>query len=195
MQSKNLYTGDTVIASCRPNSPAAKAQFKGGDRIVEIGGRKVARSAEVKQEISRHYAGDKLHFAVMRGDKRIEADLELTAKLEAFQHGFLGILPLRDGDDAGVTVRYVYPGSPAAEAKIEAGDLIVSAGGDAMVDPDELRSAISGFEPGMGLELEIRHKDQTRKLNLKMAELPERPAASDPPAGAEQDRARPGTEA
>ena len=66
------------------------------------------------------------HFVVLRGDKRIEADLELIAKLEPFQHGFLGILPLRDGDDAGVTVRYVYPGSPAAEAKIEPGDVIVS---------------------------------------------------------------------
>ena len=121
MQSKNLYTGDTVIASCRPNSPAAKAQFKAGDRIVEIGGHKVARSAEVKQEISRHYAGEKVRFAVLRGEKRIEADLELISKLEPFQHGFLGILPVRDGGDAGITVRYVYPGSPAAEAKIEAG--------------------------------------------------------------------------
>ena len=183
MQSKNLYTGDTVIASCRPNSPAAKAQFKGGDRIVEIGGRKVARAAEVKQEISRHYAGDKVHFVVMRGDKRIEADLELISKLEPFQHGFLGILPLRNGDDAGVTVRYVYPGSPAAEAKIEAGDVIVSAAGDAVVDPDELRSAISGFEPGMSLELEVRHKDQTRKVSLKMAELPsDLPPPTLPPA-------------
>ena len=172
MQSKNLYTGDTVIASCRPNSPAAKAQFKGGDRIVEIGGRKVSRSADVKQEISRHYAGDKLHFVVLRGDKRIEADLVLSSTLEPFQHGFLGVLPLRDGDDAGVTVRYVYPGSPAAAAKIEPGDLIVSVAGDTVVDPDELRSAISGLEPGMDLDLEVRHKDQTRKISLRMAELP-----------------------
>ena len=178
MQSKNLYTGDTVIASCRPNSPAAKAKFKGGDRIVEIGGRKVARAAEVKQEISRHYAGDKVRFVVLRGDKRIEADLELTSKLEPYQHGFLGILPLRDGHDAGVTVRYVYPGSPAAEAKIEAGDVIVSAADDAVVDADELRSAVSAFEPGMDLKLEVRHQDRgartadRRKLSLKMAELP-----------------------
>ncbi|MGO9109253.1 MAG: PDZ domain-containing protein [Thermoguttaceae bacterium] len=171
MQAKNLYTGDTMIASCRPNSPAARAQFKAGDRIVEIGGRKIARAAEVKQEISRHYAGDKVHFVVLRGEKRIEADLELTSKLEPFQHGFLGILPIRSGDDAGVTVRYVYPDSPAAEAKIEPGDLIVSAAGDAVLDPDELRSAIAGFEPGMGLELEVRHNDQTRKVNLKMVEL------------------------
>ena len=183
MQSKNLYTGDTVIASCRPNSPAAKAQFKGGDRIVEIGGRKVIRSAEVKQEISRHYAGDKVHFVVMRGDKRIEADLELSSKLEPFQHGFLGILPLRDGDDAGATVRYVYPGSPAAEAKIEAGDVILTAAGDAVADPDELRMAISGLEPGMSLDLEVSRKDHTRKVSLKMAELPsDLPPPTLPPA-------------
>jgi serine protease Do len=172
MQSKNLFTGDTVIASCRPNSPAAKANFKAGDRIVEIGGKAITRSGEVKQEISRHYAGDKLRFVVLRGGKRIEADLELTSKLDAFQHGFLGILPLRNGDDLGVTVRYVYPGSPAADAKIEAGDVIGSVGGDTMVDADELRSTVSGFEPGMNLELEVRHKDQTRKVTLKLAELP-----------------------
>ena len=77
-----------------------------------------------------------MHFVVLRGDKRIEADLELTSKLEPFQHGFLGILPFRSGDDAGVTVRYVYPGSPAAEAKIEPGDVIVSAAGDAVVDAE-----------------------------------------------------------
>ncbi len=183
MQSKNLYTGDTVIASCRPNSPAAKAQFKAGDRIVEIGDRKVTRSAEVKQEISRRYAGDKVHFVILRGEKRIEADLELTSKLDAFQHGFLGILPLRNGDEAGITVRYVYPGSPAAEAKLEPGDRIVSAAGDAVVDPDELRSALSGLEPGMSLELEVRHKDQTRKVSLKMAELPtDLPPQTLPPA-------------
>ncbi len=183
MQSKNLYTGNTVIGSCRPNSPAAKAGFKGGDCIVEIGGHKIARAAEVKQEISRHYAGDKLHFVVMRGDKRIEADLELISRLEPFQHGFLGILPLRDGEDAGATVRYVYPGSPAAEAKIEPGDVIESVAGDDVMDPDELRSGVSAFEPGMAMELEVRHKDKTRKLTVKMAELPvDLPPAALPPA-------------
>ena len=189
MQSKNLYTGNTVIGSCRPNSPAAKAGFKGGDCIVEIGGHKIARAAEVKQEISRHYAGDKLHFVVMRGDKRIEADLELISRLEPFQHGFLGILPLRDGEDAGATVRYVYPGSPAAEAKIEPGDVIESVAGDDVMDPDELRSGVSAFEPGMAMELEVRHKDKTRKLTVKMAELPvDLPPAALP--GAFENRVR-----
>ncbi|MEI8373115.1 MAG: PDZ domain-containing protein [Planctomycetota bacterium] len=191
IQSKNSYTGDTVIASCRPNSPAAKAQFKAGDRIVEIGGRKVTRSAEVKQEISRRYAGDKVHFVILRGEKRIEADLELISKLDAFQHGFLGILPSRNGDEAGITVRYVYPGSPADEVKLEPGDRIVSAAGDAVVDPDELRSALSGLEPGMSLELEVRHKDQTRKVSLKMAELPtDLPPQTLPPSRSKSEPGR-----
>ena len=177
LQSKNLLTGDTVIASVRPNSPAAKAGFKGGDRIVEIGGRKISRTGEVKQEISRHYAGDKVHFVVLRAVKRIEADLVLVSKLEAYQHGFLGILPLRGsqdkgGDGKGCVVRYVYPASPAAEAKIEPGDVIVSVAGDEVEDRNDLHAAISGLEPGMKVELEVRHRDQSRKVSIRLAELP-----------------------
>jgi serine protease Do len=172
MQSKNQFTGDTVIASCRPNSPASKAGFKGGDRIVEIGGRKVTRTGEIKTEISRHYAGDKVHFVVQRGDKRIESELVLVSKLEAYQHGFLGILPMRASDELGAVVRYVYPGSPAAEAKIEPGDVIESIAGESVEDRDALHGQISGFEPGMSVELEVRHKDKTRKVTVRLAELP-----------------------
>jgi serine protease Do len=172
LQSKNQVTGDTVIASVRPNSPAAKARFRAGDRIVEIGGRKISRTGEVKQEISRHYAGDKVHFAVLRGAKRIEADLVLVSKLEAYQHGFFGILPFRVGDEPGAAVRYVYPGSPAAEAKIEPGDVIVSVAGEEVEDGDALHAAISAFEPGMSVELEVGRKGKLRKVTVRLAELP-----------------------
>ncbi len=172
MQSKNLFTGDTVIASCRPNSPASKAGFKAGDRIIEIGGRKISRTGEVKQEISRRYAGDKLHFAIMRGDRRIEADLVLASKLETYQHGFLGILPMRGGEQKGAAVRYVYPGSPAAEAKIEPDDVIASVAGVKVEDRDALNSRISELEPGMNAELEVLHKGKSRKVAVRLAALP-----------------------
>ncbi len=95
LQSKNLYTGDTRLASCRPNSPAAKAGFQAGDRIVEIAGRQVSRAADVKQEIGRRYAGDKIRIVALRGQQRIEREVELVPKLEPYRHGFLGILPER----------------------------------------------------------------------------------------------------
>lgn len=73
----NLYTGEPVIAVARPNSPAAKAGLKKGDRIVEIDGRKIRRAAEVKQEVSRRYAGDKIRLVVFRDGKRVKCEVEL----------------------------------------------------------------------------------------------------------------------
>ena len=75
-----------------------------------------AFAAEVRQWISRRYAGDTIKVAIFRGDKRIEADLELVAKLEPYRHPALGVLPMRV--DKGVVVRWVYPQSPAATAGI-----------------------------------------------------------------------------
>ena len=86
LKSRDLFAGDTDIAACRPNSPADKAGFKAGDRIVEISGRKVTRPAEIKEEINRRYAGDKITVVVLRGKKRIQAELELFDKLDPYQH-------------------------------------------------------------------------------------------------------------
>lgn len=120
----------------------------------------------------------------------------LVSKLEAYQHGFLGILPMRGGDEFGVIVRYVYPGSPAAEAKIEPGDVISSAAGEDVDDRDALHAAISAFEPGMSVELEIRHKDKPRKLTVRLAELPaDLPPATLPAARPPAGPAAPGAKA
>jgi len=104
---------------------------------VAVDGRKVELAAQVKEEIGRRYAGDTLHLAVTRGSERIERDVELVARLDPYEHPFLGILPMRaapadgknardgKGDGAGVKVRYVYPESPAAQAGVAPGDVIV----------------------------------------------------------------------
>ncbi len=52
-----------VIAACRPHSPASEADLHAGDTIVEIDGKPVARQSQFKQELSRHYAGDRVRLA------------------------------------------------------------------------------------------------------------------------------------
>ncbi len=81
MKGSNLYAADPVIAHCRQKSPAAEAGLKGGDRVIEIDGRKILRMADLKQELGRYYAGDTVRVTVLRGRQRIERELRLVAKL------------------------------------------------------------------------------------------------------------------
>ena len=177
-------TGPAVIAACHPNSPAAKAGLKTGDKIAEIEGRKIRRAIEVKSEISRRYAGDTIHVVVLRDEKRMERALELVAKLEPYQHAFLGVLPLRAGaDKSGVAVRYVYPGSPAADAGIAPGDVLVSMAGKPIADAAGLRERLSESTPEQQIEVEIRRAGRPQQLKLQPGRLPEGlPPAELPPA-------------
>jgi serine protease Do len=188
----NMVTDESTIASCRSRSPADKAGLKANDRVVEIDGRKVTRAAEVKEMLSRRYAGDRVPITVTRGDKQMQFQVELVAKLEAYQHPFLGVLPLRAATDKpGVTVRYVYPNSPAAGLKIEPADVIVSMAGKPVKNRDELIQQLDATEPGQEVDIEWRHGEQTRKAKVKLDRLPEAlPPEQLPPAHAE---VKPGT--
>jgi serine protease Do len=198
----NPYTGAPILAVCRAGAPAATAGLKPGDRIVEIDGRKVSRAAEVKEEIYRRYAGQKMRVTVMRGQQRVECQFELTAKLPPFQHGFLGILPMRAADGNGVRVRWVYPKSPAAAAGIKAGDAIVSLQNEPVATGSELRLKLGAMEPATEVELEVAGPSGdpsdsgkgrlTRKLKVVLARIPEElPPDELPPARnqAEQPKA------
>lgn len=175
----NVKRGDLTdpaeLAAVRPNSPAYDAGFKAGDRIVEIDGKKIERNGQVREQTARRYAGERLKVVVLRGEERIERELELVAKLEPYQHAFLGILPLRQSkDDAGgVTVRYVYPESPAVGAGIMAGDLITTFQGEKVVGANDLLERINVLEPGDEVQLEFRREGTDKPLAFKLGTLPE----------------------
>jgi serine protease Do len=98
---QNLFTGEPLLAAVRPRSPAQQAGLKAGDRVVEVEGLKITLAAQLKQELARRYAGDKIRMVVLRDGKRIERQLDLVAKLEPYEHPFLGILPIRPATAKG----------------------------------------------------------------------------------------------
>jgi len=174
----NLSTSEPVVAARHPNSPASEAGLKAGDRIVEIEGRPIVRASQAKAELSRRYAGETVRLIVLREKERIEHDLELVAKLEPYEHPFLGILPMRppagfEERAAGVTVRYVYPESPAAKAGIERGDVVVALAGEPVEEADAFRLKLSDHQPEDEVEFEVRRGEETLRLKALLGRLPE----------------------
>ncbi len=188
LRAANLSVAEPVIAALHPNSPARKAGLKAGDRILEIDGRKLVRASQLKEELSRRYAGDTIRLVALRDEQRIERELELVAELEPYQRPFLGVLPLRTAPKsedraAEVIVRYVYLDGPAAAAGIEPGDALVKLDGALIEGAGDLRARISDRQPEEEVELAVRRGQETLRLKLRLGRQPEQlPPDTLPPA-------------
>lgn len=177
LKGPNIYANRPIIVACLPKCPATLAGLKAGDEIVEINGRPISRSVEVNTEIGRHYAGDSVDIAVLRDGKRITGTMKLAEKLVPFEHGFLGILPMRDDGLSGVAVRYVYPKSPAAAAGIKRGDVLVAIGDEPVKDRFDLIGKVGLLEPGETVQLTINSNGAERQMQAVLAAI-----STDPPS-------------
>jgi S1-C subfamily serine protease/predicted esterase len=181
------YSLPAELAVAQAGSPAYKAGLRAADTIIELDGTPIARQAQLKHALGPHYAGDKIHIVFTRGkdNERKETDVELAEKLVPYEHPFLGVLPLRDKDEApGVRVRYVYPAGPAA-AELKTSDRIVALDGTAVTDAEQLRTLVANLEPKAKATVEIERGGQTLKVQLMPGKLSTEIPESLPPATAE----------
>jgi serine protease Do len=198
----DLYAQPAEIAACQAGSPAYKAGLRAGDTIVEIAGAPITRQVQVRHALGPRYAGDKVHVVATRGKEkaeRVEAEIELAEKLIPYDHPFLGLLPMRDEAAGGVVVRYVYDGSPAAEAGVKAGDKIVALGEMAVADAAQLRTAVANLEPKTKAALKVERGGETLTIEMTPVSLPTEipadlpPARANPPAAVDPAAAPPAT--
>jgi S1-C subfamily serine protease/predicted esterase len=178
----DIYSLPAEIAASQPGSPAYKAGVKPSDTIVEVDGQKIVRQSQLKHVLGTRYAGDKLHLVLKRGDERIETDVELIDKLDPYEHPFLGLLPQRLTTKPGVTVRFVYPSSPAAEAGVEPGDRIVAISESEIADATALRTAVANLDPKQKVSLQVERGEQKLSIELVPGKLPTEFPPELPPA-------------
>jgi serine protease Do len=136
-----------LVGDVTPKSPADKAGIKGGDVILEFNGKKVTDSRHLKLEVARVKPGETVPVKVLRdgATKNLEVKVQETPESETVAKndnhktedtGTLNGVAVADLDNAvrrqfnlppeikGVVVTEVDPGSPSAEAGLQAGDVI-----------------------------------------------------------------------
>ena len=72
----------------------------------------------------------------------------------------------------GALVAEPQKGGPAAQAGIEAGDVITAVNGDAVKDARDLAKKIGALPPKSSVKLTVLHKGADKTINLTLGELP-----------------------
>lgn len=148
-----------VVAEVQDGSAADKAGIEAGDVVVEVDGKAVLSSAQLRNAIGLRQVGDKVKLTLLRNgkEKTVKAVLESARKqLDAGQravHPLLDGVGLKNADDnKGVVVTEVQPGSPAA-GKLQPGDLLVSVNQRRIRSVSELQAVAGGNDNGLLLRV------------------------------------------
>jgi S1-C subfamily serine protease len=172
MKNEDPVMTPSEITSVTLDSPASKLGLQPGDRVVAVDGKPISNQAQFLHAMGPKYEGDPVSLKIKRGDKELSFDnVVLAGQPTSHTPAFLGILPVRDDNENGVQVRYVFPESPAAKAGIEAGDRITRVDSFPLSDRDSLRLFLDRYLPGMKIKLDVKQKAGTKKIDITLAAM------------------------
>ena len=177
-----------LVAEINPGSPAAKVGLQRGDIITEFDGTPIKEMHELPRLVANTPPGKSATLKILRQGKEKtftvtvaemkpeqmsrfmepegEAEKsklgmsvqELTPQLA---HGF------QIKETAGVVVVQVEQGSPAAEAGIRPGDLIMDINGITIQTMKEYHAALSKAQPGSSLRILVKRRGKTMYVVLE----------------------------
>ena len=136
-----------IVAQVTPDSPASKGGIKQGDVVTEVNGQKVSNASALQVAVSEMTPGTPLKLNIMRDGKPMTLDLTVgqyegksqmasNEGAAGSKKGKIGIAVANlDGQTRqqfnvpesvhGVVVQQVRPGSPADDAGLQPGDVIM----------------------------------------------------------------------
>jgi serine protease Do len=164
-----------LIAGVQPDTPASRAGLEPGDLITALNDQTVKNPHDLAVDVAAVKPGDEAKLQVLRnGDSRTISvkvgqmpneqaatndrtqppQERIGLALAPLSPDLRGQLDVPDGTN-GAVVREVEPGSPADQAGLQAGDVIVGVGGKKVTSPSEAASAIRGASKDHAVALRI----------------------------------------
>ncbi|MBZ5664924.1 MAG: Do family serine endopeptidase [Acidobacteriia bacterium] len=157
-----------VVSDVQPDAPGAKADLRTGDVITELDGKRVTDAGQLQMLVGQKRPGDTIHLTVMRDSKTTNIPVTLEAlgggkdaETAGGEHG-KGRWGLRLADltaDArnelqaqsslhGAIVEDVQPGSPADNAGLQRGDVIMEVNRKSAKSAADVAQALSAVPSG-----------------------------------------------
>jgi serine protease Do len=136
-----------IVSQVTPDSPASHAGLKSGDVLREIDGRKIVNGGALQVAVSEMTPGNVISLGILRdgkpqtvkvtvGEFHANAEVADNAGADAEQHGKLGLAVAELTPEMrqqlnipehvkGAAIENVRPGSPADDAGLAPGDVIL----------------------------------------------------------------------
>jgi serine protease Do len=189
-QRYGVPAGGVLVEGVSDNTPASRADIQPGDVIIRFDGQPVKDEIAFREMVARTAPNRQVEIVVRRNgrEQTLKATLEAAPDMQARAEersgdeaagGKLGIqvAPITPetarqfnlgGLKDGVVVVEVQPGSPASEAGLQPGDVILRANGRDIRSADDLTSIVKGMKRGDGVALVVQREKNRLLITVEV---------------------------
>ena len=173
-----------VVVGVLEDSPAETVGIVRGDILMSVNGREVSSMMDIREALEGLKAGDMISLEYKHGDETRTTEMQLDDRLFRSPLGLAlapgsgpsfefhrqgrGMTPMPHFDlpdfdweawEGAVIIVDVLEGSPAEEAGLDAGSVILTLNGQELAERDSLRDLVRSMSPGDVVELEVADAD------------------------------------
>ncbi len=173
-----------LVGEVSPDSPAEKAGIKSGDIIVEYNGKEISQMSMLPTLVAQTTIGEKATVTLFRDGKKKKIDVtigkldeEALSRDTTQESTTLGLTvqeltpelaaSLKIKEQEGLIVSNVEPGSPAALAGLQRGDLILEANRQEITSLETYNEAMDALDNNESILFLIKRKNHTKFFVLE----------------------------